>query len=175
MNKKYFKTALTIIVLITIVSIGALSLLRYYAPLKNDIIYTENLNKKDLDLVISDYIKNYYFNWSHIASKEKYEAHKIYGIDEKFGLKYVYIYTLYEAYETNNNEKESIAGGANPLVIIMKEDSNGIYSVVNHKEPMSGESYSSSLKIIFPNKYVKNIKEAEILKELKEKINSNLM
>lgn len=114
MKKKYFKTSLTIIVLIIIVSIGSLSLLRYYTPLKNDIIYTENLDRRDLDLVISDYIKNYYFNWSHIASKEKYEAHKIYGIDEKFGLKYVYIYTLFEAYETNDNEKELSAGGLIP-------------------------------------------------------------
>lgn len=164
MNKKRLKISLTIIILIIIASIGFLSFLRYYAPLKHDIVYSENLNKKDLDLVLSDYIKNNYFNWSNVSSREKYEAHKIYGIDEKFGLKYVYMYTFFEA---------GNSGGSNPLVIIVKENSDGTYSVVNHKEPKDGDEYRLSLKIIFPHKYyLAAINSTETAKELKKEIDS---
>jgi len=162
------------VVLIIIVSLGSLTLLRYYAPSKDDIVYTENLDRKDLDLVISDYINNNYFNPDYLSSKESHEVHKIYGIDEKFGLKYVYMYTLYGKYETINNEKKEVSGGANPLVIILKEDENGIYSVVNHKEPWDGEDYPTSLKVIFPNKYRVKINEGAGLEELNEKMNSQL-
>lgn len=163
MKKKKLKISLTIIIFIIIVSIGFLSLLRYYAPLKHNIVYSENLNKKDLDLVLSDYIKNNYFNSSNVSSSKKYEAHKIYGIDKKFGLKYVYMYTLFEA---------DNSGGSNPLVIIVKEDSNGTYSVVNHKEPRNGDENGLSLKIIFPHKYLVAMNSNETVKELKKEINS---
>jgi len=164
MKKKFLKISLTIIILIIIASIGFLALLRYYAPLKHNIVYSENLNKKDLDLVLSDYIKNNYFNWSNVSTSKKYEAHKIYGIDEKFGLKYVYMYTMFK---TNSS-----SGGANPLVIIVKEHSDGTYSVVNHKEPRDGEENKLSLKIIFPHKYLVAINSTETIKELKKEIDS---
>ncbi|GKU26963.1 hypothetical protein [Clostridium folliculivorans] len=163
MNKK-FKISLTIILLIIIASIGSLSFLRYYAPSKHNIVYSQNLNKKDLDAVLSDYIKNNYFNWSNVSTSEKYEAHKIYEIDEKFGLKYVYMYTLFES-DTN-------AGGSNPLVVIVKEDSNGTYSVVNHKAPKDGDENWLSLKIIFPHKYLVAINSTETVKELQKKMDS---
>ncbi|GKU24311.1 hypothetical protein CFOLD11_11370 [Clostridium folliculivorans] len=97
MNKKYIKIALITTISVIIILIGSLCFLRCYTPAKNDIVYSANLNKKDLDLVISDYIKNNYFNLSNTSSIKKYEAHKIYGVDEMFGLKYVYIETLFEA------------------------------------------------------------------------------
>ncbi len=180
MNKKIFKILLTIVIIMIIVSIGSLTLLRYYAPSKDGIVYTENLDRKNLDLVISDYIINNYFksnNFSsnNLSSKESHEVHKIYGIDEKFGFKYVYMYTLFGEYEITNNDKKEISGGANPLVIILKEDENGMYSVVNHKAPWDGEDYSTSLKVIFPNKYLVNINEQETLKELNKKMDSQLM
>ncbi|WP_346913249.1 hypothetical protein [Clostridium sp.] len=175
MNKKFFKILLTIVILMIIVSIGSLTLLRYYAPSKDGIVYTENLDRKNLDLVISDYINNNYFNPDYLSSKESHEVHKIYGIDEKFGLKYVYMYTLFGKYETINNEKKNVSGGSNPLVIILKQDENGIYSVVNHKDPWDGEAYPTSLKVIFPNKYRVNINQTEISEELNEKMDSQLM
>jgi len=84
------------------------------------------------------------------------------------------MYTLFGKYETINNEKKEVSGGANPLVIILKEDEDGIYSVVNHKEPWDGEAYPTSLKVIFPNKYLVKINEGEGLEELNEKMNSQL-
>jgi len=85
------------------------------------------------------------------------------------------MYTLFGEYEINNNDKKEISGGANPLVIILKEDENGMYSVVNHKAPWDGEDYPTSLKVIFPNKYLVNINEQETLKELNKKMDSQLM
>ncbi len=102
MNKKFFKILLTIMILMIIVLIGSLTLLRYYAPSKDGIVYTENLDRKNLDLVISDYI-------------------------------------------------------------------------MNHKAPWDGEDYPTSLKVIFPNKYLVNINEQETLKELNKKMDSQLM
>ena len=163
MNKKRLRISLTLILLIIIVPIGFLGFLRYYAPLNHNIVYSENLDKKDLDAVLSDYIKNNYINLPNVTSSDKYEAHKIYGIDEKFGLKYVYMYTFFEA---------GRAGGANPLVIIVKEHSDGTYSVVNHKEPRAGDECRRSLKIIFPRKYREAINSSEIGNELKKEIDS---
>lgn len=161
-------------VLIIILIMGYFYLPRYYVSYRHNIVYSENLDRKNLDSVISDYIKNNYFNWSNVTGKKKYEVHKIYGIDKRFGHKYVYLYTLFEAFETNGNTKSSIGGGANPLVIIVNEDSKGIYSVVNHKEPLDGIYYASSLKRIFPYKYLINIKETETSNELNEKMKSLL-
>lgn len=172
--KKYVAIVSLVIILITLATVGYLYLSRYYAPTKHNIVYSENLDRKNLDLVVSDYIKNNYFNWSNVTTKKKYEVHKIYGIDKKLGHKYVYLYTRFDAYEAKSDNKTSIAGGANPLVIIVNEDSKGIYSVVNHKEPSDGEGYASSLKRIFPKKYLANIKEAETLNELNDKMNSLL-
>lgn len=152
-----------------IVSIGGLSALRYYAPTKPNVTYSEDLNRKDMELVISDYIKNNYFDWEDLKSYKKYEVHKIYGTDKKFGITYVYIHTLYSAYD--NNKKE-IAGGADHLVIMLKKDSNGIYSVINHKAPMQGEAFPLSLKILVPHKYRMNMisNKLKTLEELNEKI-----
>lgn len=163
MNKKYIKIALITTISVIIILIGSLCFLRYYTPAKNDIVYSANLNKKDLDLVISDYIKNNYFNLSNGSSIKKYEAHKIYGIDEMFGLKYVYIETLFEA---------GTSAGGNPLIIVVKEDSSGMYSVVNHKAPPDGDEGALWLKILVPNKYLINMYSNETRKELTEKINS---
>ncbi len=85
----------------------------------------------------------------------------------------MYLFTLFEAYD---NKKHEIAGGDNPLVVIVKEDSSGIYSVVNDKEPLDGDENELSLKIIFPYKYLKNINENQNqpYKELQGKINLQL-
>ena len=86
----------------------------------------------------------------------------------------IYLYTLFEAFDPNGSAKTSIAGGSNPLVIIVNEDSKGVYSVVNHKELSDGDSYGSSLKRIFPHKYLIKINQPEISKELNEKMKSIL-
>lgn len=159
--KKRLILLLSVIALIIVTSAGIFLVLRYYTPLRKNIVFSQNLNRKDLDLVISDYIKNNYMYPSRKAATEKYEAHKIYGIDEKFGLKYVYLYTLFQ---------EGASSGANPLVIIVKEDSKGMYSVVNHKEPKDGDDNRMSLRIIFPHKYLKEIDGTKDSKELQKKI-----
>ncbi|ADL50878.1 hypothetical protein [Clostridium cellulovorans] len=163
MNKKLIKISLITIISVIIISLGTLCFLRYYTPTRNETVYSENLDKADLDLVISDYIKNNYFNWSNVVSMKKYEAHKIYGIDEVFGLKYVYLETLFHA---------GNSGGSNPLVIVVKMDSEGMYSVVNHKEPL--DSNNTWSKVIFPKKYLKKMYSIETNKELQEKINSQM-
>lgn len=164
MKKSFLKISLSIIIL-TIVAIGSFYFCRYYTPSKHNIVYSEDLNKKDLDLVLSDYIKNNYFNWSNVATSKKYEAHKIYGIDKKFGLKYVYMYTLFES--------DKGVGGSNPLVIVVKQHSDGTYSVVNHKAPRDGDENKLSLIAIFPHKYRIAINSTETAKELQKEIDSS--
>lgn len=160
------KTIVTTIIILTMLFISGVSFFRYYAPSKTNVIYSQNLNKKDLDSVISDYIKNDYFNWDNVSAAKKYEAHKVYGIDNLFGLKYVYLDTMFEA----KNDSGTNSGGANPLVIIIKENANGEYSVVNHKEPRNGDEYGLSLKVLIPQKYLKNIDSIESRAELQKQI-----
>lgn len=146
------KKLIIIILLIILILVGHFYYLRYYVSINHNIIYSEDLDRKDLDLVISDYIKNNYLDWGNISTTSKTENHTTYGIDKMFGLKYVYINTSFNVYHDT-----VVSGGSNPLVIIVKEDSSGMYTVINHKEPVDGDSYESSMKRIFPHKYLVKI------------------
>ncbi|WP_034439038.1 hypothetical protein [Clostridium ihumii] len=59
---------------------------------------------------------------------------------------------------------------------MLKKYSNVMHSVINHKETCEGEAFPLSLKILIPYKYQKNmlLSEAEVLKELNERIDLEL-
>lgn len=152
-------------VLIVVISIFVIHEIKYYFVIPNpNIVYSKNLDTSNMDKVISDYILNNYFTWDNTANKKKFESHKVYGIKNRYGKQYVYIYTTFESYSFENNKLEMGPGGGNPILIIMKKDKDNKYFVINHKSPseLDGESY----KTFFPRQYAWKINSDNSLSEL---------
>lgn len=131
--------------------------------------------EKNMNSAISEYVLNDYFNWSNVESKTKFEAHKIYGLEEKGKEIYAYGYVMFFAYDFSkeidkNKEMEEEAGGCKPIVFIMEKKGEE-YDLKGHLEPEDGVEYLPSVKKIFPPKYVDIIlDEVVIQKELKDNI-----
>jgi Na+-transporting methylmalonyl-CoA/oxaloacetate decarboxylase gamma subunit len=97
-----------------------------------------------------------------------FEAHEIYGTEEKDGKTYVYLWSMQQEYAYENNEILRGAGSSMPLVMVLEKDSEGKYSTITHMVPRDGEHYSSSVKKLFPEKYHDKIFERVHSKELEE-------
>jgi hypothetical protein len=97
-----------------------------------------------------------------------FEAHEIYGTEEKDGKTYVYLWSMQQEYAYENNEILRGAGSSMPLVIVLEKDSEGKYSTITYMAPKDGEHYPSSVKKLFPEKYHDKIFERVHSKELAE-------
>ena len=108
---------------------------------------TEEMNE-----VISDYIIQK--NSSSIKNTEKqFEVHKVYGTNESDGVISVYMWSYYGEFNKSTGS-EVQTGYSLPAVIrlsIKKEN----YSVIEYTETQDGDLYQSSLKKMFPPKYLK--------------------
>ncbi|EJO5349303.1 hypothetical protein NRP93_003473 [Clostridium botulinum] len=96
--------------------------------------YSKDIDRTNLNQVISDYIINNYGISKDQVNYKRFESHKVYKIKPRYGLQYVYIYTLYGIYEVENGKYQLGSGGANPLVIIVNKDNNDRYSVLGYKD-----------------------------------------
>lgn len=126
-----------------------------------------------MDQAITDYILDHYHSLYYPADKQ-FEAHKVYGAHEKNGVISVYIYSLYKQY--NKGETTEQSGHSLPALVKLKHSGED-YSVIHYQEPEDGSFYLSSIKKMFPKRYVQkalndtgNVQELhdEIEKQVKE-------
>lgn len=153
------KSRIILIGIIMIILIGLI----YLGINNNDIKHKSNssnsdsitdvseIDKENLDEVISEYIEN---NVAHRTRGGKsFEAHELYGTEEKDGEIYVYLWTYFMEYYLKGNKLVEGGGGSLPIVIIITKDKDGNYSVKGHKIPGDGAYYTPSIRKLFPQEY----------------------
>jgi len=160
---------LLIVPIVLITCFVAISLFNY--PSK-DIKSINNLNKKELDQLISNYIINYNISRCSKSGKQ-FEAHNIYGMEKDKGLIKIYIYSLFEEYSFVDGKLSLLSGEAHPALIVLKKENN-YYKVIQYKEPEDIEGNLTSYKSILPSKYARKVlrdtwRTTELAGEIKRK------
>lgn len=138
--KQFFRKHIrlvTVIVLLFIIYIG-------YLTSKQSVNIDDELDK-----VISDYILDKFED-----GYKEFEAHKIYGIEEKDNIINVYMYSLCRGYSLSNKTFYMRGEYSHPVFMTLKKNNNE-YSVVECKEAEYGINYEESVMNIFPKAYIK--------------------
>lgn len=107
---------------------------------------------KEMHEVISDYIIEKYASSAYPTEKQ-FEVHEIYGTSESDGVISVYMWSFFGGYNKATGMEEQ-TGHSLPAVIRLSKNNNQ-YKVIEYIEPQDGSMYVSSLKKMFPNKYIK--------------------
>lgn len=127
---------------------------------------------EEMHEVISEYIIQKYTS-IHNSLDKQFEVHKIYGTREREGIIDVYMWSYYGGFNKSTG-LENQAGHSLPAVIRLSKEGEK-YSVIEYIEPEDGNKYQSSLKKMFPEKYLKLVHQdsgniEELQKEMGEKV-----
>ncbi len=122
--------------------------------------------------LISNYIINKYAK-VYVNTEKQFEVHKVYGTSESNGTIRVYMYSYFGGFNKSTG-LESIGGHSLPAVIELKKSETG-YKVIAYTEPQDGNLYQSSLKRMFPAKYLEKAYRdtghiPDLLKEMDDKV-----
>ena len=131
---------------------------------------------KHIDAVMDEVISNYIIQeYSSIYSntEKQFEVHKIYGTSESNGFIDVYMWSYYGGFNKSTGI-ENHSGHSLPAVVRLSKKGEE-YSVVKYTEPKDGSLYQSSLKKMFPEKYLKLVQKDTgniqgLQKEMNEKV-----
>lgn len=127
---------------------------------------------KEMDEVISNYIVHKY-SASYSDTEKQFEVHKVYGTSELNGIISVYMWSYYGGFN-KSTELENLSGHSLPAVIRL-EEKDGNHSVIEYIEPKDGSLYQSSLKKMFPKKYVKLVQQdSGNIKDLQKEMDNNV-
>lgn len=107
---------------------------------------------EEMHNAISSYIVDTYSS-VHSVTDKQFEVHKIYGSSESNGVTSIYMWSCYSSFNRSTGT-EGQSGHSLPAFIQLKKDKGG-YTVIKYEEPEDGSYYQSSLKKMFPKKYVK--------------------
>lgn len=136
-----------------------------------------NTNKFTITKEINDIISNYIINsYKEVYPKtdKQFEEHKIYGYEENKNIISIYMFSRYESFNKESKSK-SLTGHAFP-VLIKLEKIGSQYKVIDYKEPANGSDYKSSIKKMYPSKYVNMaINDNTSSKELEEEISRKVI
>ncbi|MGG4263724.1 hypothetical protein [Peribacillus simplex] len=124
---------------------------------------------EDMDQIITDTIIEE--GKASVSSTDKqFEAHKIYGTEEKDGLTSIYLHTVYEGYDKVTGD-EIKAGFSYPVLIKLAKEKNA-YVVKEYRIPEDGAEYTKSIEEMFPKKYAKKAinKKEDTVQELEKEI-----
>ncbi len=129
---------------------------------------------EEMNNVISDYIVQKY-STIYSGTEKQFEVHKIYGTSKSNSVISVYMWSYYGGFNKSSGI-ESQSGHSLPAVIRLSKI-KGNYSVTEYIEPQDGSLYQSSLKKMFPKRYLKlaqqdsgNIQDLQI--EMDKKVKS---
>lgn len=112
-----------------------------------DQLISEEMNEEISNYIIQKYSTIYY------DSQKRFEVHKIYGTEESDDSITVYMYSYFGGFNKSTG-LENQSGHSLPAVIRLQKKSDGGYSVTHYTEPKDGSLYQSSLKKMFPKKYL---------------------
>lgn len=104
--------------------------------------------------VISKHIVEKY-SAIHNDTEVQFEVHKVYGTSERDGVISVYMWSYFGGFNKSTGI-EHHRGHSLPAVIRLKREIRG-YSVIEYIEPQDGSFFQSSLKKMFPEKYLKSV------------------
>lgn len=128
---------------------------------------------EEMDEVISNYIIQKY-STSYLDTEKQFEVHRVYGTSETDGILRVYLWSYYGGFNKSTGI-ENQAGHSLPAVIGLSKKEEK-YTVIEYIEPQDGNLYQSSLKKMFPNKYLKFAQQdseniGDLEKEMDKKVN----
>ncbi|MFD1928585.1 hypothetical protein ACFSFY_11145 [Sporosarcina siberiensis] len=109
---------------------------------------------EELNNTISNYIVQQY-STSSLNTEKQFEVHKVYGTSEKNDVTTVYFWSYYGGFNKSTGA-ENQSGHSLPAVMQLKKESDH-YTVVKYTEPEDGDFYQSSIKKMFPKKYLKRV------------------
>jgi hypothetical protein len=109
---------------------------------------TEEMHETISNYIVENYAKSY------SDCDQFFEVHRIYGTSEENGKITVYMHSYMGGFNKPTGT-ENQAGHSLPATITLKKDPSG-YTVTDYKEPKDGSLYKSSLKKMFPPKYVES-------------------
>jgi hypothetical protein len=115
---------------------------------------SENQLTEEMDEVISNHIIQKYSTVSTQTEKQ-FEVHHVYGTSELSGIITVYMHSYFGGFKKSTGI-ENQAGHSLPAVIRLKKKATG-YVVTEYTEPKDGNLYQSSLKKMFPEKYLNRL------------------
>ena len=127
---------------------------------------------QEMDYVISAYVVEKYKKLYH-PSEKQFEVHKIYGTSEYKGIINVYMWSYFGGFNKDSGVN-NLSGHSLPAFIQLKKVDSG-YEVIKYTEPKDGNQYASSIKKMFPEKYVKiAVNDTDTIddleKEMKEQV-----
>lgn len=118
------------------------------------------IDQKNLDNSMNDAISKYLeenMSFKAIAGKV-FEAHELYGTEEKDGKVKAYIWSRLQEYDFKDGSLIDGAGTSMPLVLTL-EKKGDTYNVLDFSAPQDGSQYFESIKKLFPEKYIEKILE----------------
>ncbi|MFI8496638.1 hypothetical protein ACIGC1_28025 [Peribacillus butanolivorans] len=129
----------------------------------SEVTVTEDMDQFITDTIIEE-------GKASVSSTDKqFEAHNIFGTEEKDGLTNIYLHTVYEGYDKVTGG-EIKAGFSYPVLIKLAKEKN-VYVVKKYRIPEDGAEYTKSIEEMFPKKYAKkaiNNKQGTVHKLEKE-------
>lgn len=134
-------------------------------------VSTQNENKvvnnTDIDEVISDYIISH---TNYKSTDKEFEAHKIYGKDEKNNTIKVYLYSSLTGFSFKDGYFKGETGGSGEAIIELSKK-GGQYEVISFRESFE----KNDLKGLFPKEYEEKIsmdKHDDLYEAIKNKANA---
>ncbi|KAB2336224.1 hypothetical protein F7731_12055 [Cytobacillus depressus] len=123
--------------------------------------------------IISDYIIAKHQMSDYQQTDIQFEVHKIYGTMEVNDTITVYLWSYYNSFNKITGS-ETVTGVSLPMAIKLMKMSKD-YEVVDFMVPNDGSEYVSSLKSVFPEKYVDiAIQNAGNIEDLKSEMKSKI-
>lgn len=105
--------------------------------------------------VISDYIIAQHKEMGHQQTDIQFEVHKVYGTMQENDIITVYLWSFYNSFNRATGS-EVVSGTSIPTTVISLRPSGESYEVVDYLIPKDGSESYSSIKEMFPEKYLDN-------------------
>ncbi|NEU31945.1 hypothetical protein GN156_14325 [bacterium LRH843] len=121
--------------------------------------------------VISDYIIAEHQKSDYQKTDIQFEVHKVYGTMQENDIITVYLWSFYNSFNKATGS-EVVAGASIPTTVIKLKSMAEGYEVVDYIVPKDGSESYSSLKSMFPEKYVEiAIQNTGYIEVLKSEMN----
>lgn len=127
---------------------------------------------KEMDDTISNYIIKKY-STSYSETEKQFEVHKVYGTKDLNGVITVYMWSYYAGFNKSTGIQEQ--SGQSLAAVIQLKKNEGTYSVIDYTETQDGSLFQSSLKKMFPKRYIRLVQnDSGNIDELQEEMDNKV-